>query len=408
MKKICLLCLLFFSLLLGACSPDYSYSDAESSKQETDKQRIDLLETTFHSGYYESIGESGLQELFGNSPIKCLCGPNGSLLYANISTQMIFTYATEQHVWNYMAYDKLTGNFSYACRDVLCGHDNCLFSTDKKIYSGGKHLFFVPQFGSGEIYMSDLSGVNPQKISVPMDAELLSETDQGLYWCKAELENQKVFYSLWRYEYSTNNSVRLTKPAENVIFQVVGDTVYVHDMESLTLYRLSSDFTQRTEVANDVIYLSNFGGELYDYDYHTGVLKKLVDGKMTAVATIPSVCDYWVSDGYVYYCFNDSAQIKAAKDDSELYEYLSKYNQTCGNVYRIKEGEDTPELVYHGTHDGKPDLIDNIFADGEVLYIQYRDYQSFDNNFSKERGEKGLVIFDVTTGESIEIINTNS
>ena len=124
---------------------------------------------------------------------------------------------------------------------------------------------------------------------------------------------------------------------------------------------------------------------------------------MTAVATIPSVCDYWVSDGYVYYCFTDSAQIEANKSDTELYEYLSEYNQTCGNVYRIKEGEDTSELVYHGAHDGKPDLIDYIFADGQVLYIQYRNYQNFENNFSKQRGQEELVIVDITMETSLMI-----
>ena len=127
---------------------------------------------------------------------------------------------------------------------------------------------------------------------------------------------------------------------------------------------------------------------------------------MVKVATIPSIIDYWVSDGYIYFCMDDRTQIESKKDDEKIYEYLTNYNQTCGNIYRVKEFENNWELVYCSSHDDIPDLIDNIFADGEVVYIQYRDYKNFDNNYSNNRGVKSLVILDVTSGKSIDISNS--
>ena len=55
------------------------------------------------------------------------------------------------------------------------------------------------------------------------------------------------------------------------------------------------------------------------------------------------------------------------------------------------------------SHDGKPALIEHLFADGEVLYVQYRDYESFFNRYSEKRGEPGLAILDATTGNFLEI-----
>ncbi len=404
MRKLLFVCLAVFVFALSSCSPDYSYSDTEFSRDENNNTDFNLLETKFVSGYYRSIGEIGLNQLSENSPVTCLRGQNGLLLYANTPTRMIFNYATDRYVWSLMEYDKLTGDFSYACHDILCTHDSCLFSQGKKVFSGTNHLFFISDHG-GECYISDPDGSNVVKLPIPEDAELYSDTDKGLFWGKTELVDQRVLYSLWFYDYSSGKSEQLAEPLENVIYYVVGDKVYLHDMVTLTLYGFSADFSRKTEIADDVTYLSNFGGSLYDYNYNTGVLQKLQGNKMVTVAKLSSVGDYWVSAGYIYYCRADLSQIESYKDDDEMYEYLSRYNQTCGNVYRIKEFGDTPELVYHGSHDGKPDLIDNIFADGEVLYIQYRDYNGFPNNFSKERGNKNLVIFDVTTGESIDITN---
>ena len=403
MKKvisICLSLLLFFP----SCSADYSYSDPGSLQGEVDPAETELLQTEFVSAYYQSLGEDGLKRLLRSGPVACLHGKDGTLLYANTPTRMIFNYATDKSVWTLMEYDKLSGKFSYACHDVFCTHESCLFSQGNRISFSANHLFFAPQSGEGETYVSDLDGENARELAIPVDAVLLSDTDNGLYWVKTEDIDGKPRYSLWRYAYSSERSERLTEPA-NANYYASGDTVYLHDLETLALYRFSEDFGKTSAVVEDVAFLTNFGGELYDYDYDTGVLRKLEGNQMVDVATIPSALHYWVSAGYIYYCCEDRAQIESYREDDELYEYLSRDNPTCGNVYRVKESGGTPELVYHGAHDGKPDRIDYVFADGEVLYLQYRTYLDFSNAFSSERGSENLAIVDVTTGESVEIAN---
>lgn len=404
MKKVISICLSLFLFFFPSCSADYSYSDPDPLQGEAGPAETGLLQTEFVSSYYRSIGENGLKQLSQDGSVACLHGKDGTLLCANTPTRMIFNYATDKYVWTLMEYDKLSGKFSYACHDVFCTHESCLFSQGNRISFSANHLFFAPQFGEGETYFSDLDGDNAKRLSIPSDAALLSDTDKGLYWVKTEYVDDKPQYSLWRYAYSSERSERLTEPA-NANYYASGDTVYLHDLETLTLYRFSEDFGGKSAVVEDVTFLTNFGGELYDYDYDTGVLRKLEGKQMVDVATIPSALHYWVSAGYIYYCCEDQSQIESYQEDDELYEYLSRDNPTCGNVYRVKEFGGAPELVYHGAHDGKPDRIDYVFADGEVLYIQYRTYLNFHNAFSSERGNEDLAIVDITTGKSMEITN---
>ncbi len=420
MKKLVLAFLALIIFLLPSCSPDYSYSqdvynsqdvydsDEEASRYYEAIADFNLFEESFVSEYYKSIGEDGLKRLADTGSVTSLFGRYGGiLLCANTPDRMLFTYTAAKYIHYVMEYDKLTGNFSYACHDVLCNHDYCLFSLDNKILSSGDHLFFTSHVDSGsEYYVADLDGSNPKKLPITNGAQLHSDTEKGLYWKKTTHVDGKALYSLWLYDYSSHKSEQVVEPTANAIYHVIGDTVYLQDWKALKLYRFSEDFSQKTEVADDVTYLRNFGGSLYDYNGSTRVLRKLEGDKMVTVATLPSpVLDHWVSDGYIYYCCVDQAQIESYKDDDALYEYVSEYNKTCGNVYRIKEFGDTPELVYNGSHGGKPDRIDFVFADGEVLYIQYRSYRNFPNNFNEERGETNLVILDVTTGKSIDISN---
>ncbi len=404
MKRFISVCLSLFLLVLPSCSADYSYSGAGSLQGGTGQAETELLQTEFVSAYYQSLGEDGLKQLAKDSSVSCLHGKDGILLYANTPTRMIFNCATDRYVWTLLEYDKLSGKFSYACHDVFCTHESCLFSQGKTISFSANHLFFAPNLGEGESYVSDLDGDNAQRLSIPSDAVLLSDTDEGLYWVKTEYVDEKPRYSLWRYTYSSERSERLTEPA-NASYYASGDTVYLHDLETLTLYRFSEDFRKTYAVVEGVTFLTNFGGNLYNYNYDTGVLQKLEDNRMVDVATLPSALHYWASAGYLYYCCEDSSRIESYREDDELYEYLSRDNPTCGNVYRVKEYGGAPELVYHGAHDGKPDRIDYVFADGEVLYIQYRTYRDFPNVFSTERGNEDLAIVDVTTGKSMEVVN---
>ncbi len=408
MKKLVLVCLALFIFVLSACTPHNPYT--EDSYDETDINDFKIFEKKFVSEYYRSIGERGLKQIMQNTPVTCMYTTNWPLLYANTPSRIIFKQSTAANVWYLMEYDKLKGTFSYACHDNLCDHTSCMFSTDNTVYSGENHLFFI---SDDKYYVAGLDGSNIKEFSLPNDARLLSDTEKGVYWEKTEYIDETWAVSLWLYNYASDSSEQLIEATKNAFFYVIGDTVYMQDTDvwdpnARKLYRFSEDFSQKTEVADNISNLSRFGGSIYDYDGETGVLRKLDGDKMVTAANIPSGGPHWVGGGYIYYCCADMAQIESYRDDDDMYKYVSEYNKTCGNVYRIKEFDDTPELVYHGSHDGKPDSIEYIFADGEVLYIQYKNYRNFPNNFNKERGVHNLVILDVTTGKSIDITNEKS
>lgn len=417
MKKLFLICLCIS--LLSACGADYSYSLPEYSLPESSlpesslpegnfeasKEAFVLEEASLLSPYYLSLGEEGLRKLSEDAGILCLRGMYGTLLYANTPTRMIFNYETEEYVWQLMEYDKLTGEFAPACHDVMCSHEDCLFSQGNKVFAGEYHLFFQADTGDGGYYMSDLDGSDPQALPLPADAFLHAETEEGFYWEKTELQDEKVFYSLWFYSFSDGESRQAAPPAENVIYHVGKEGVYLHELATLTLYRLDPHGGEKKKVTEGITALSCFGGDLYDYDYETGTFRKLVGDEMFPVAHGEGVFDYWVSEGYLYYFCEDLPYMEQMKEDRELYQYLLRDNPTCGSVYRIREGEDSPQLLCRILHDGKPALIDHLFADGEVVYIQCRDYKSFPNRYNDRRGDRTLVILDAQSGEFLEIPN---
>ena len=399
MKRFLLFCL--SALLLTSCGADYSYSLPEDTSSES-KEDFRLEEASFLSPYYLSLGEEGLQKLSEGGQIRCLLGRHGNLLCANTPTRMIFCYETQDYIQQLMEYNKLTGEFAPACRDVMCSHEDCLFSADNKVFGGGRHLYFLPHMGGG-YYMSKLDGTAPKALPLPEDAYLHTETEEGLYWEKTELAEERVYYSLWLYSFDGGDSRQVAPPAENVSYYVTKDGVYIHDVSTLTLYRMDPSGDEKKKVAEGVISLSSFGGQLYDYDHKAGEFKRLGEDGFATVAFAEGVFDYWVSEGYVYFFCEDKAFMESVGEDRELYQYLSKDNATCGGLYRIKEGEGEPQLVYRLIHDGKPALIEHLFADGEVVYVQYRDYQSFSNRYNNERGEPSLAIIDAANGNHLEI-----
>ena len=401
MKKLWLLIL---ALCLTSCAPDYSYSAPETTSKEQ-RENFVLEEITFPCDYYKALGEAGLEKLAEGSPILGLVGRYGSLLYANTPTGMIFIHEAEEFVWKMMEYNKLTGQFAPACHDVMCAHNDCLYSETYIILAGQRHLFFYPRSGDWAFYMSDPDGSDLTKLSLSPDAHPHAETEDGLYWEKTELRDGQAYYSLWFYAFSTGESRQIAAEAQNQCFYVTGDGIFIHDLLTLTLYKLNPQDGEKQRIAEDIVTLSVFGGSLYDYDYKTGIFRKLVSDEMVSIACIPGICDYWISDGYLYYFCEDRAYIESLEKDEELYQYLTEDNPTCGSIYRCKEGEDTPQLLCRITHDGKPALIDNLIADGQVLYIQCRDYQSFPNRYNDKRDDPMLVIYDATSGKLLEIPN---
>jgi len=400
MKKTSLIICIFTFLLLCACTADFSATESDLLPDELSQaETFDIFAQTFRPGQNDCAS---------GGVITGMLGQFGSF-EAQTPDRVFFHYRTEamNHA-DFLAYDKRDGTFSYACPDALCDHERCLFGGSYKLLAGERHLFFQPLFGDGSAshyYCTDTDGNGLKQLSVTTDCTLLCETEKGLYYEQTVLDGQTYLTSLWLYDFSDGTSVRLTEEGELWYFYVLDGTVYLHDSVALTLSVFSEDLTKQVVLTEGVTAVNVFDGALFLYDVQNGTIRKVVgDTVETAYNAQGIEFDLWcISGGFLYYTCRDGAFIESQKDDAKLYRYLSTYNLPCGRIYRMREGQSDAELVYAGTHDGIPDQIHAFFASGNMLYIEYRDYKSFKNNYNTERHQAGIVIADAETGAFLDI-----
>ncbi len=401
MKKLVLACFAVAALLLCACTADFSATESDLLPEELSQaESFDIFAQYFPTAgsEYKNGGViSGMRGQFG-------------CFEAQTPSRVLFCYQTDlMNNAQLIAYDKAKGTFSYACPDALCNHETCLFGGEYKIFAGDRHLFFQPMFSENGkaqyFYCTDLDGNSMQQIALATDCELLCETDKGLYYQQTVLDGEVYKNALWLYDFASEKSERLTEDGELWYFYVQNDTVYRHDAIALTLSVLSDDCATETVIARDVTTVYPFDGALYLHDTQANMIDKVAgDTVLHAFDTQGIDFAIWcVSGGDLYYLCHDRDFIESQKDDTKLYNYLSGYNLSCGRLYRMEEGTSDAKLVFAGTHDGIPDLIQNFFADGNVLYIEYRDYKSFKNNYNTERHHAGITVADADTGAFLDI-----
>lgn len=403
MKKTCLvICLLsLLMLLLCACTADFSATESDLLPEELSQpQAFDIFAQRF------SVTDSK-HDLGGR-----IVGMRGQFgcFETQTPSRVMFCYQTDSmNAGMLLAYDKANGTFSHACPDALCAHENCLFNGSYKIFAGERHLFFLPLFGGdgkAQYYTcTDTDGNGLKQLSLTTDCELLCETEKGLYYSQTTLDGETYKTALWLYDFASETNAKLTEDGELWYFYVLDGTVYLHDSLSLTLSVFSDDLTERNVLAEGVTAVYPFDGALYLHDTQANMLDKVSGGTVShAFDTRGIEFETWcVSGGYLYYTCRDDAFIESQKGDAKLYKYLNTYNLSCGRIYRKAEGASDAESVYAGTHGGIPDQIQNFFADGNVLYIEYRDYKSFKNNYNTERRHAGIVIADADTGAFLDI-----
>ena len=400
MKKIVPACILT-ALLLCACTADFSATESDLLPEELSKpQAFDIFAQQFSVTNCENADGGrivGMRGLFGS-------------FEAQTPTRVLFCYQTDgMNAGQLLAYDKADGTFSYACPDALCSHESCLFGGSYKIFAGERHLFFLPLFGGdgkAQYYTcTDTNGNGLKQLSLTTDCELLCETDAGLYYSHTVLDGETYKTSLWLYDFETDQSAKLTEDGELWYFYVLDGTVYLHDSISLTLSVFSDDLTEKTVLSEGVTAVYPFDGALFLHDVPGGTIRKVQGGTVAPAYDVRGIeFGVWcVSGGYLYYTCRDNAFIESQKGDAKLHKYLSTYNLSCGRIYRKAEGDSDAEPVYAGTHDGIPDQIQNFFASGSTLFVEYRDYKSYKNNYNTERRRAGITIADAETGEFLDI-----
>lgn len=398
---------------LCGCNPVYdpSKTDSDSTVSRQTSDPKDIFYNTFVSKYYSGLGSGALADINGGQ-IDSLIGRYGMTFIANTPERMLISYQLESMPAPYIiGYNKFSGDFTYACPDALCGHTDCLFNGEYRIFAGSKHLFYRRECeteGKKEYYYcSDLFGNDPYETDIPTDNALLSESEKGIYYLKYTFKDEKYYTSLWLYDSYRKEHNQLTGEKINVSYYVIDDAVYIEDSEKLTFSRMSDDYKTQRVILEDNIPSYQFGKSFYVYDAGKEIIFKVSENEPEEIYDVSGIefDALHISGGYLYYTCRDTEFIEKHSGDEELYKYLSQYNTNCGRVYRIKNGTAERELIYSGACGGIPYQISNVYSENEVVYIEYRDHTSFINNYSGTRKNPGFVILDAASGEYVDIPN---
>ena len=195
MKRFALICFFTMTLLLCACTADYSATESDLLPEELSQtEAFDIFAQQFSvtDSQYECGGTVvGLRGQFGS-------------FEAQTPSRVLFCYQNDSmSAGQLLAFDKQSGTFAYACPDALCSHESCLFSGSYKIYAGDRHLFFQPLFGEGRTaqyyYCTDTEGNGAKRLSLTTDLGLLCETDRGLYYSQTVLDGEAYKTALLLY-----------------------------------------------------------------------------------------------------------------------------------------------------------------------------------------------------------------
>ena len=397
MKKVC--CLLLCVFLLCSCTPDYSATESDLLPDTLSQaETFDIFAQCF----------SADADTNADGAVTGMIGMYGHL-QAETPVSVLFRCKTSAMTApQTLAYSKTDGTFSYACPDALCDHGSCLFGGEYNLFAGDKHLFFKPLFGTGDTrrYLcTALDGSGARTIGVTDDCVLLAETDTGVYYQKTVADAETYKIALWHYDFEAEQSVRLTAEGELWEFYAVQGKVYRFDTLAMTLSVYGNGFETETAVAENVTSVYRFDGALYLHDLSAGIIRKVADGKCTDAFDVGGIefDTFCISGDALYYTCRDVAFIESQSQNKKMYTYLTQYNLSCGRVYRLREGETQATLVYQGTHGGIPDLIQNIYASGELLFIEYRDCKSFKNNYNSKRQGASIAFANARTNEVLDL-----
>ncbi len=259
-----------------------------------------------------------------------------------------------------MFYNKITGEFSNACKDSHCGHEECLWgSTGKFVYCGKTGMYFVfygSEYldGKNALYSSDFFGNNVKALYETADiVSHVIEENGYLYFILTGISDGNVpLCKLVRLDLETANTKVLFQSETLSDFMPVNGKI---------LYSSEVNSTEATE--------SSF----YLYDPETETKEKYGEGNFLPVALYGESL-YYVQNGSLYRRSSYGKGIEQLLEEdwcgAELYFRNDSvyYSDSENRVYKLSLDFRKNEVIHSSKAAGR---IFNVIADDNLLFYTY-------------------------------------
>lgn len=308
-------------------------------------------------------------------------------------------------------YDKLSGEFLRLCGDAQCNGEKCIWKSGEINFQfvSEEYIYFIAE---NALCRTDKDRNLIEKIK-DVDKndthKVIFEKDNVLYIQWTHYVNNASTVSLYTYDMDTKEEKIISGDTDLQFVAIVNCQVYYcTDDAQHALYKTGLSFEEQELLCKKVCIEQYSEGYLilkeilnngkpgslrYSYNLKTGEKIKL--------NTLDS--DVYLSGEYLYYCRDLTAE-EIEKDPLKDYynyrwegesveiqggvfvEYEDANVKGAGKIYRIniRENNAKEECVFQLTYKGVPVRINEINVDGEVIYIDFHNYETCKNFYSQE------------------------
>lgn len=398
-KGFSALCILCCVILLSACnqadriSAESIASGVSADISEHENRKIDDLVrdgTVFR-----------IDGLYGESD-ETLISPVSEPIYAGgvtgiWSTPVNILFYVDGSPIPYM-YDKQIGTFSYACRDPLCPHYDCIWAECRgNIYCGNDSLYFVsaPASYDDTIYVGNLYGENLRKLYQSDGNRIDHLVAEGdfLYFLE-NLYNEKTDQVRTRLMRMPINGGRVERILEETtgFFLPMGDKILYVAKNDDNGYLFSLESGEVTLFEPSVIPKAVYKGWLY-YNTDHGFYRASVEDLTVRETVFDHICSIPVfsADRICYL----KSSVYSKTDAFGIYAEYDLYSADL-------DGSEQTLLLTFET-DGIPDYISFFELDGDLLFVTYKTYRDFRNEFNPNGSRLPYrhALVNLATGERI-------
>ena len=293
-------------------------------------------------------------------------------------------------------YDKGSGNIALACQDALCSHIDCIWAkAGTQVYSGGDVLLFYVR-DEGTIYVGDMYGENLRTLYtgegssfsgfscvgnflyVLEHTQVLEETPDVTRWLRipvagGEAEPLEVdFYP------------RFMTDEFNLYY---GDDGFVLYNRGMGTEKKLPENAYPMVIYGEWLYYTEMLGE-WEPDKPSTLCRMSLDGSVQEEL-------FTCTDDMTMRFSEDHIYILEKTPYSRSYRFGTYYEW---KLYTADLQGKNKTLRMTFETDGIPDLIEDLRVDGNLLYLRYRTYLDFPNEFcaSSWTGEVRTMLVDLS------------
>ena len=397
MKRVRLLAvLLLFAMLFSACG-----------EKMYDVVLYCTWDEVMHSGTAFRV-----KGLYGKSPEELstrerVWENTGTGFYSYLETDLYLFFREGPGVP--FVYDKGSGNIAFACRDSLCSHNDCIWvRAGTQVYAGGDMLFFYVK-DEATIYVGDKYGENLRALYTSKGSFFSSLSRVGDYLYV--LEDKQVVEEADDWIRSACQWIRIpVNGGEPELLEDVAQfSVNFLPTDQFYLYYRDGRYVVYDRRAKSGFTLPEnaYAKALYgEWLYYMELIGDWEPGKPS------TLCRVSVTDGSVreslFTCTEDMTLLFSEEQIYILEKTPYSRSYDFGTYYEWKlytadlQGKNKLLRMTFET-DGIPDRIEELRVDGNLLYLRYRSYLDFQNEFCPvgSTGETHTMLVDLSDGRRI-------